>query len=132
MRLVEGDGEDGPGRVAADAGQAAQLVQPAGEAAAVTAANQLRRLVKLPRTAVIAQPFPQPQDLMLARRGERRHAGQRGQKTVEIRLHRRHLRLLKHDLAQPDAVRIAAAPPGQIAGVPGIPGQQPTPETGEG
>ena len=124
---VEGDREDGPGRVAADARQAADDLRIAGKAAAVLGHDDPGRLVELPRPAVIAQPFPQPQDLVLVgRRGPRSWATPPG--IARSSLDRRHLRLLEHDLAHPDRVGIAVSPPGQSPGVASVPGQQPPPE----
>ena len=62
---VEGDREDGPRRVAANARQAADDRRVAGKAAAVLGHDDPRRPMELPRAAVIAQPFPQTQYLVL-------------------------------------------------------------------
>ena len=124
---VEGDRNNGPGRVAAHARQAAKLGDVARKPAAMALDDQPGRLVKLPRAAVIAQSFPQPQHFFNSRGGQGLDIGQRAKKTLEVRRHRRRLRLLEHDLAQPDRVGIAAGPPpGQIAGVPRVPRPQAT------
>src|SRR5262249_27418502 len=39
--------------------------------------------------------------------------------------HAVHLRLLQHDLGHEDAVRLARAPPGEVAAVSRVPGEQP-------
>ena len=57
-----------------------------------------------------------------------RTSGKRCDEALEVVADRGHLRLLQHDLADPDAVRIARLAPGQIAGVFGVPGQQPAAE----
>ena len=74
-------------------------------------------LVKLPCAAIVAQSFPKPQDLLLIGFGQGANCGQHGQKSLEVRLDGLHLRLLEHDLAQPDRVRVARAAPGQFAGM---------------
>ena len=86
-------------------------------------------LVKLPCAAVVAQSFPQPQHFFnCARRRAPRHwAG--AKESFKIGGRRRRLRLLEHDLAQPDRVRIAAGPPPrQVAGVSRVPRPQATAE----
>ena len=72
---VEGDREDRPGRIAADARQAAHDCGIAGELAAMLGHDDLGGLVQLPRTAIIAQPFPQAQHLVLVGPGKRLDRG---------------------------------------------------------
>ena len=95
-----------------------------GNAAAMFGDDLLRGRVKLPRTAVVAEAFPQSQHLLLVGRRQPRDVRKRADEPREIVAHRRHLRLLQHDLADPHAIRIARAPPGQIAGMLRVPGQQ--------
>ena len=83
------------------------------------------RLVKLSCAAIVAQSFPETQDLLLVGLGQRADRGQGGQKTLEVRLDGFHLRLLEHDFAQPDRVRVARAAPRQLAGVLVVPRPQP-------
>ena len=63
--------------------------------------------------------------------GDRGPARQEG---LEIGLHRRHRRLLQHDLAEPDAVGIGRLarqrPPGQPAPMAVVPGEQPRGDAG--
>src|SRR5437773_746693 len=53
---------------------------------------------------------------MLVGSGERFYVRKSPQESLEIRNDRRHLRLLQHDLADPDCIQIACPPPRQIAG----------------
>ena len=106
--LVEGDGEDRPRRVAANARQSLDRLGIAGEAAVVVGDDLPGGLVELPRAAIVAQSFPKPQDLLLIGLRQRANRGQGGQKPLEVRLDGFHLRLLEHDFAQPDGVRVAA------------------------
>ena len=97
----------------------------AGEAAVVLGDDLPGRLVKLPCAAIVAQSFPKAQDLLLIGLGQSVDRGQGGQETQEVRLDGFHLRLLEHDFAQPDRVRVARAAPRQIAGVLVVPCPQP-------
>jgi hypothetical protein len=81
-------------------------------------------LVQAAGPAIVAQAFPQAQHVLFLRRGEVLHRGKRGQEALEKGHHRRHLGLLEHDLADPNGIRIAGTPPGQIAAMTGKPGQQ--------
>src|SRR5436305_1489399 len=74
-----------------------------------------RRLVQVPRPAVVAQPFPELQHVLLVGGGE---VGQRWkgcQEALEVWDDRDNGRLLEHDLADPDAVRVTVLAPGQGA-----------------
>ncbi len=57
---VKGNGKDCPGRVAANAGQAAHGVRRPRKDRCVLGDDSLRCLVKLPCAAVVAQPLPYP------------------------------------------------------------------------
>ncbi len=83
-----------------------------------------RGRVQVPRAAVIAEPFPQPQDVVLVGGGQGGQRGKASQEPLEIWDDGRHRRLLQHDLADPDAVRVARSAPGKIAIVHGGPAQQ--------
>ena len=75
--------------------------------------------------AVIAQPFPQTQHCLLIRAcqiGKRRESCQ---KALKIRHNCGNQGLLQHDLAEPDAVRIAIGAPGKFALIGFEPAQQP-------
>ena len=63
--LVEGDGEDRPRRVAADARQPLDGLRIGGKAAVVFGDDSPGRLMKLPCAAIVAQSFPEAQDLLL-------------------------------------------------------------------
>ena len=105
-------------------GSDCSCVDVARKLAGVFGGDFLRGGVQLPRTAIVAEAFPQPQHLSLVGRGERVHIRKRRDEAFEVVADRGDLRLLQHDLADPDAVRIARLPPGQVAGVIGVPGEQ--------
>ncbi len=123
--LAEAEGSDGGGSGAADAGQRRQLSRRVRKAAAEARHHLLRAAVQVARPAVVAQPAPQAEHLVLRRRGQRGDVREAGQEALVVAQHGRHLRLLQHDLRQPDAVRIAGALPGQVvAPVAALPGDQ--------
>lgn len=62
-----GDGSSGG---AADAGQFGELLDVAGELPRMPLDHDLRGLVQVARTAVVAEPGPQVQDFVLGRRGQ--------------------------------------------------------------
>jgi len=120
---IEGDGDNRAGRIAADAGQLLQLRDLLRELAAVARDKLLGRGVELASTPIVTQPLPQAEHLPLVGCGKGMHVGQCADEPREILADRRHLRLLQHDLADPHAIGIAGAPPGQIAGVRAVPCQ---------
>ena len=77
--------------------------------------------MQVARAAVIAQPFPQAQHLLFTRLGQGAKGRKRREKAVEIGYDGRDLRLLKHDLADPDGIGIASVPPGKVALMAGKP-----------
>ena len=124
FRDAESDGRDRARRVVADTRQAAQRRVVGRHLPAVGLAHDLRGAVQVAHPAVIAQSLPQLEIDLLRHLGQRAHIRAGRQKPLIIRDDRLHPRLLEHDLGQPDAVRVAGAPPRQVA-VPGIvPGEQ--------
>jgi len=73
--------------------------------------------MQVPRPAIIPQPLPQLQHLFQVCLCQRFHRGKAGHKPVEIRQHRGHLRLLQHDLADPDPVGRGLLAPGHGPGM---------------
>ncbi|MNI91098.1 hypothetical protein D3C73_1487140 [compost metagenome] len=63
---------------------------------------------------VVAQPRPIRHHVFLRGGGKRGHVRKALQETFVIRNHRGHLRLLQHDLGQPDPIRVTCVLPGQI------------------
>src|SRR5690606_3218524 len=101
-RHIEGDRQNRPSGVTPDPGQTQSSLKIARKHSAVFGDDYLRRAVKLPRSAIVAETFPKPENLLLVRVGECRDGRQGSQETLEIRDDSRDLRLLEHDLAQPD------------------------------
>ena len=95
-------------------GSSASAAALRGKSPPCSATTDLRAAVQVARAAVVAEAAPQREHVVERRGGERAHVGKAGQEARVVVEHRRHLRLLQHDLRQPDAVRVAAALPGQV------------------
>ena len=80
------------------------------------ATHPARRPMEIPRPGVVAQPFPDFQHVV--ERGPRQgpDGGKAPHPAFVVRDDGRNLRLLKHDLRDPDGVRMARASPGEVAG----------------
>ena len=98
---------------AANAGQGLQVLCAARKRAAKLRHHRLRALVQVARTAVVTQATPQGQHLVLIGRRQGRHVGKARQKAGKVLQHRAHLRLLQHDLGQPNAVGVLRVLPRQ-------------------
>ena len=122
--LSEGDGQDGPRRVVPDACQTPQVVITVREFAAEILHHGLRRSFQIAGTAVIAQPLPQPHQLLLRHGGQRRHIRRGIHKPLKIGQYRLDAGLLEHDLRHPRAVGGHLLPPGQHPPVGVVPRQQ--------
>ena len=81
-----------------------------------------------PRAPVVAEPAPQLENAIDGRLRERAHGRHRREEALVIRHDRLDARLLEHDLAHPDRVRIARPAPRQIPPVARVPGKQPAPK----
>ena len=107
----------------ANARQTLQIHRVLGKDAAKTSHHLDGAAVQIARAAVVTQPTPQTQHLVLRRAGQGCHIRKLLEKTGEIIQHRAHLRLLQHDLGQPHTVRIAGVLPRQaVAAMAGLPG----------
>src|SRR5262249_53222380 len=63
--------------------------------------------------AIVTEPRPQSQNFLLIGGRQIGDRGKRRQESLEVRHDRGHGRLLQHDFANPDAIRIAITPPRQ-------------------
>src|SRR5580704_4227864 len=66
------------------------------------------------RAAVVAETAPELENALDRRHREAGHVGKGGQKALVVRNDRRDLRLLQHDLREPDPIRVARVLPGQV------------------
>ena len=87
--------------------------------------DRLRRRMQMMRAAVVAEAAPELEHAVDRRRGQRAHVGKGVEEALVVRDDRRDLRLLQHDLGQPDPIRVARALPRQIvAAVRPLPGDE--------
>ena len=84
------------------------------ELTAQFAADVFCRAVQVAAAGVIAQPGPQVQHLVLARRGQRLYARECLHKALEVGDNRFDLGLLQHDFRHPDPVGAGVMLPGQV------------------
>jgi len=127
---AECDGCDRSGRVSPNTWQFEQILRIIRHSSGESVDDNLRRLLKMPGARIVSQPLPEPQNLLRRRArqiGNRRKSPHESQK---IWCDRSHLRLLQHDLADQNRVRIRRRiradrrAPGQIAPRSAIPSQQ--------
>ena len=90
-----------------------------------------RALMQPPRSLVVAESAPGGQYVIFARRGERFDIRKPGKENPVMLKHGDDTRLLQHDFAEPDRVRIASAPPGKVATIPVVPVEQGAAKTAE-
>ena len=84
----------------------------------------LRSLLQVPGAGVVAEAFPKLVDLFRTRFCHRLDGWQFTHPAVPVRNHGFDLRLLEHDFRDPDGIRIAGAPPRQVAGILREPAEQ--------
>ena len=119
--FLEGDGDDRPRRVVADAGQLFPALRRIGEA---FRRHDARRLLQVAGAGIIAEAFPQLQQPLFGAGCQRLHGGQGAQKADIVLLCRLYARLLEHDLRYPYAVWVGIFPPREVSLVFIVPGEQ--------
>ena len=72
----------------------------------------------------MTKPFPETKDIVFVGNGQIAQRGESSNEALEVGHYRRHLSLLQHDLADPDAIGIATHPPGEVAPMAGEPCQK--------
>lgn len=115
---------DGCRRVAADTRQRSKPFNRVGELSAVLVHNRRSSLVQIPGTAVVAQAGPDFQDIVDPSSRQDMHCRESSEEPLVVRQDRGHLRLLEHDFAKPNSVRVFGASPGKVATTPVVPRQQ--------
>ncbi len=116
-RPPERDRRDRAGGVRAEAGEPAEELRLLGQASAEPRDDLLRRAVEHARAPIVAEPRPRGEDVVERRVGQRAHRRKPLHPRLPVLDHRRHPRLLEHDLRHPDRVRIPGPAPRQIATV---------------
>ena len=121
----EGEIADGGGGVRTDAGELGEVVRPAvnGHLPGGT--------VQIDGAAVVAEPLPLDDHVRRGRARERLDARPALEPGLPARDHAVDLRLLQHDLRDEDRIGIVRPPPGQIAPVLLVPGQEQLPHRPE-
>jgi len=99
-RRFEGDRGDRRRGVVADPRQSSQCLDLAGKVAAMPVDHRAGAGMKVTGTGVIAEPLPEPQDLVERGRGQCRDIGPARHESVKITSDRCYCRLLQHDLAE--------------------------------
>jgi len=89
--------------------------------------NDFRSLVQLAGTPIVPQALPKPKDVFFFRTGQTVNRRKSFEKPLEVFFNDRGRRLLKHDLTDPDCVRVVRFPPGKPASVTAIPRPQRSP-----
>ncbi len=121
---VKGNGSDGAGGVLPDSGQSLQFRYGLGDGSREIGSDfsSGRQQVAGPR--VIPQSLPEAEDLLLVRRRESGDGGVSFHKRIIVRDNCRYLRLLEHEFADENRKGVAGPPPGQIAAVFVVPGEE--------
>ena len=114
MPLVAGEREDRARGGSADARQRCDLLEARRERTGMQIAHTLRGAVQVAGAGVIAEAGPEVQHFVDGRVGQRHDVRKARNETLEVRDHRRDLRLLQHDLRHPHAVRRTVALPRQV------------------
>ena len=112
--LTKAEGRNGRRRRWPDARQLLQGNRVDMEAASVRVPNHLGKTVQVACSAVVAKPTPEGQHLVELRIGQRHHRRKPRQEALVVTQDRADLRLLQHDLRQPNAVRVARLLPRQV------------------
>ncbi len=109
------DRRDRAGGIRPDAAHRPQSGRGRGQRTTVARGDLACARPQVARTRVVAESRPGGQHVVERRGGERRHRRELRHPAFPVRDHRGNPRLLQHHLADPDRVRVARAPPRQIA-----------------
>jgi len=121
---VEREARDRPGDVGPDPGQGFELGNGPGQLSAEGGSEDPGRGMEVPGAGVVAGALPRLQHLGPIRRSERGDAREPVDEPLEVRNGLGDARLLQENLSDPDAVRVAAEPPGERASVDAEPVEQ--------
>lgn len=123
-RLIEGEGGDGVRRVAAEAGEGADVGWVFWEFAGKFRDHGARGGVEISGAGVVAEALPGVKDLRFISSREAGEIRKPPEPLSIIREHGGDLRLLEHDLGDEDGVGIGGPAPGQVASVFSKPAQK--------
>src|SRR5215470_12543231 len=122
--LAKREAADRAGCIRADALERQQRLFVRRQPTAVAFHGLSRDALEALRPDVVAEGIPRRRHILLGCGGERLERRILLEPLRVLRQHTIDLRLLKHDLRYEDVVRVVGLPPGQVATVAPIPGQQ--------
>jgi hypothetical protein len=126
-RRIERNRRDGGCRIGPDAGKLREISLAGGKPFVRQRRDGLRARMQVAGARVIAEAGPQPQHIVERRCCQRANIGPAFDEPREVRRHRTHGGLLKHDLGEPYAVRVrnlaGCRAPRQNAAVAVVPGE---------
>jgi len=111
LALAVRDRRDRAGRVRPDARDATQLVRATRQLAVPLRGDHLGARLQVARARVVPEPGPRGEHVVERRDREVLHRRELRHPALPVRDHRLDARLLQHDLADPDRVRIARLAP---------------------
>ena len=111
---IEGNTGNCSGGIHPDTGQTEQGFIALRDLSLIYIDHDLRRLMQIPGPGVVAKTFPVFQDLPLLRSRHRLDVWKPFQPAFIIKNTPFHLSLLKHNLRDPDMIRVIISAPGQI------------------
>jgi len=117
LRLAEGDRGDRAGGIRPDSRQAFESGNIRRDLTSMIFNDDSGSLVKVAGTAVVAKTLPSLQHFAFLSLCQAGKVGKTLQKALKIRNNRFHLRLLEHDLRDPNLVGCGIRTPGQRPGV---------------
>ena len=121
VRRPGGEGDDGGGRVVADAAEGADVSIIRGEAPGEAIADVAGGGVEVAGAGIVAEALPEPEDVLLRGVGQGADVGEALEEAVVIVHPLGHAGLLEDDLGNPDAVGVAGVAPGERAAVRVVP-----------
>ncbi len=127
-RLVEGEGGDRIGCVAADSREITNRFRVSWECAAMFFHDGNGRGAKISGARIVAEPLPGVENVVFRSGGQRREIGESPEPLIIIRDDRGDLGLLEHKFRDEDRVGIGRVPPGKIAAIFAVPGKESAPE----
>src|SRR5690606_22108758 len=122
--LIGGERGDRRSGIHPDSGESEERIEVGRENALKISHYHFCRLQHIACPGIVAQALPVPEYLFFRRPCKVANRWVGIQKAMEIGQALLNTRLLQNNFREPDDVRIAAVPPGQVALMPGIPANQ--------
>ena len=122
--LIEREGCYGVGGVFTDSRKLLHLLNRTRKAAATSVHDSRRGDVKISCASIVTKPLPGSKHVGVTTASECREVRKPAKPLIVIRDYSRDLGLLKHELRDNNAIRVASAAPGQVTTVAAIPVEQ--------